>query len=105
RQVAIAVDRGPLAGDAAREAQRPASRASADRVGELAADREDLVRIAVDEAADVGELESSADAVEELLAEVLLEHPQLAADRRLREAQLGARGGDTAGPRHRPEVE
>ena len=72
---------------------------------QLAAEAEDLVRVAVDGAADVGEDHGAPGADEQLLPERLLQLPELAADRGLRDVELLARPRHAAFADHRPEME
>ena len=71
---------------------------------QLAAEREDLVRVAIDGAADVGEHHGASGANEQLLPESLLQLPELAADRGLRDVEDLARARHPAFADHRPEV-
>ena len=81
--------------DADGEAHRPAGRPVLQRVLQLAAEREDLLGVAVHDAADVGEHEAAAHPREQLLAERVLERLQLAAHRGLREAAAARSRGST----------
>jgi hypothetical protein len=87
------------------EAHRPARRTVLHGVEQLAPQAEDLVGIAIDRAAHVGELEPAADALEELLVERVLQRADLRADGRRREAELVARAADAALACGEPEVE
>ena len=75
------------------------------RLLQLAAEGEDLVRVAIDGAADVGEDHRATGANEQLLPEGFLQLPELAADRGLRDVELLARPRHAAFADHRPEVE
>jgi hypothetical protein len=72
---------------------------------QLAAEGEDLVRVAIDGAADVREDHGAPGADEQLLPERFLQLPELAADCRLRDVELLARPRHAAFADHRPEVE
>ena len=78
-------------GDADHEPQRLPGRPPLQRVLELLAEREDLVGVAERDPPAVGQHEVATLAREQLLAEDLLEPMDLAADRRMRQAQLLAR--------------
>ncbi len=75
------------------------------RLLQLAAEGEDLVRVAIDGAADVGENHGAPGANEQLLPEGFLQLAELAADRGLRDVELLARPRHAAFADHRPEVE
>jgi hypothetical protein len=81
----------------ARRNGRPAGSAL-HRVEKLAAEREDLVRVALHGAADLRQHQRAAAPFEEGLAELPLELPDLGADRGLREPQH-ARGPRDAASR------
>src|SRR5262249_32757158 len=72
---------------------------------ELAAEGEDLVRVAVDDAPHLREDEPAPFLAKELLAQGVFQRVDLGADRRVREAKLGRRRSEPALARHRPEVE
>jgi hypothetical protein len=92
-------------GDADGEAQRAACGPAAHRFRKLAAVGEDLVRVAVDGAAHVGQHERTPAALEEGLPELPFELTDLGADRGLREPQHGRGAGDAPLPGDVPEVE
>ena len=79
-------DLGDFIGDADLEAHRPAGRPILQRVHQLAAEAENVVGIAKDDAAHVGEHEVASRSLEQLFAELIFEDADLPADRRLREA-------------------
>ena len=87
------------------QAERAPRRPVADRIEQLAAEREDVVRVSVDDATDVGEHERAPLAAEELLAEHVLERADLRADGRLREPQLIRGAAHAALANGEPEVE
>ena len=91
--------------DADREPQRSPDRPTAQRVLQLAPEPEDLVGIAKHHATDFGQRQPAPAALEQLLAERVLEAAHLAAHGRLRESQLRARGAQRALARDEPEVE
>ena len=70
---AIRDDLRDLVGDAHLEAHRPAGRPILERVHQLAAEAEDVVGIAIDDAADVGEDEVASRSLEQFLAELIFE--------------------------------
>ena len=97
--------RGQDVRDADDQPQRLAARPSLERVDELAPEREDLVGVAERDPAGLGEHEVAPPAGEQLLAQDLFEPVDLAADRRMRQAQLLARPDDAALLGDHPEVE
>ncbi len=102
---AIRDDLGDLIGDADLEAHRPPGRAILERVHQLAAEAENVVGIAKDDAAHVGEDEVASRSLKQFFAELIFEHADLPADRRLREPELLARARDGALARDGPEVQ
>jgi hypothetical protein len=75
------------------------------RLLQLTTEGEDLVRVAVDGMAHVGENDGPPGANEQLLPECLLQLPELAADRGLRDVELLAGPRHAAFADHGPEVE
>ena len=75
------------------------------RVPHLGPEREDLLCVAVDDPAHLGERELAAGAGEQLLAELILEGMDLPAESRVRQAQHPAGARETAFPRDGEEVE
>ena len=71
---------------------------------QLAVEAQDLVRVAVHGAADVGEDDRPPERASSFSPERLLQLPQLAADRGLRDVQLLARARHATFANHRPEV-
>ena len=71
----------------------------------LGPEREDLLCVAVDDPAHLGERELAAGAGEQLLAELILEGMDLPAESRVRQAQHPAGARETAFPRDGEEVE
>jgi hypothetical protein len=101
----VADELGDEVADADAELRRTPRGPALEGVHELAAEPEDLVGVAEDEAARLRQLEAPADALEELLPQLGLEGPYLAADRRLGQTELlgGRRHRPLLG--HHPEVE
>jgi hypothetical protein len=87
------------------QAQRAPCRPVADGVEQLSAEREDVVRISVDDATDLGEHERPPLTPEEMLPEHVLQRADLRADGRLREPQLIGGAAHAALAGGEPEVE
>lgn len=102
---ALGDELGDDIGDADGEAEVLAGGEAVDDVLELVAEAEDVIGVAQDGAADVGEDEAAALPLEELVAERLLEEFELGADGGLGEAEFLAGLGDGAGAGDGPEVE
>lgn len=99
----IGDDLGDFVGDADLKPHRPPRRPISQGVHQLAPEAEDVVGVAIDDAAHVGEYEVAAGALKQFLAELLLEHANLSANGRLREAQLFAGARDGALSRNGPK--
>jgi hypothetical protein len=102
---ALGDELGDNVGDADGEAELLTGGDAVDDVLELVAEAEDVIGVAQDGAADVGEDEAAALSLEELVAERLLEELELGADGGLGEVELLAGLGDGAGAGDGPEVE
>src|SRR5262249_25001062 len=87
------------------QAERLSACPSLDRVQELPAERENLIGVAERHAAHLGQHEIPPLAREQLLAQDLLEAMNLAADGRMRQAELLASAGQTPLLRNDPEIE
>ncbi len=81
------------------------SRKTLYNVEQLAPDREDFVGVAIVGLAELRRCEVAAHAHEQLVTERFLEHPDLASDRGLGQAQLVGSRCHAAGSRDRPKVQ
>ena len=90
--------------DADRELRHAARRPALQRFEQFAPGREDIVRVSIDDPADVGEDEPAALAREQALAERRFELADLRAHGGLRQSQPLGRARDAALARDRPEV-
>jgi hypothetical protein len=95
---------GQRVGDADGETQRPLRRPSLEHSHQILAQGKDLVRIAERAAAYAGEHQAAAGALEQLLAQHMLQPVHLTADRRLRKVELCARARDATVAGDCPEV-
>src|SRR5262249_14092541 len=98
-------DLGAHVGHADVQPHRSAGGPAAYGVEQLLPKTEDLVGVAVDGAADVGEPEAPSGAYEELLAQPLFERADLPAERRVAETEDAPRRCQTALARDQPEIE
>ena len=87
------------------EPERPGRGPPLQRAEQVLSEREDLVGVPEHRPSHVGEDQFPADPVEQLLAQDLLQPPDLSADGRLRQPKLGAGPHDAAIAGHRPEVQ
>jgi hypothetical protein len=91
--------------DADREPQGPLGAAAAlERLHQLGAEAEDLLRVAVHDAASLRQDDVAPRTAEELLLQCLFEGPDLSAHRRLRDVQPLAGSGHASFARRRPEI-
>src|SRR4029453_2574466 len=90
--------------DADHQAQGAARGAALDSVQDFLANRKNLLGTTIDGEAQFRRNKIASGAFQELLTQLILETPELCADRGRREPKFLASLGDAAGPDNRPEV-
>ena len=91
-------------GDAHDQLERMTQSSTLHRIEQFPAQREDLVRVTVNDAAGLGEFEAPAASVKKRLTQRLFKPLDLGTDRGMGQVQDSGSGQDPSFPHHNPEV-